>query len=417
VKHLWLLCFPFLFLPNFGFSRQTSFGVLEISDALIVPFIILLILAPSAKYEQRVFRLHPFLWIFLFWALLSTLSIPFRYEYVDDVPVLAGSCLKLSKLVLYVFAGILIARKLSNSKARAEWLWSLLGALFMLALGLLISRRNAGAQATDALEGYKSYNAIIVSVAILCSYITGLWIDNAGSGKWRRCAGLVVVFAVSSVLISASLSTHGRGGWLAFAIGFGYILAKRTQTAKTLAVVVILALASIAAYALLPNLQSLVDLTISPSEGAQLETVDDGARFSTWSHEAPKFLNAPLWGTGFYHRGEKSGLWETGSHNFFLQMFLETGIVGGSLIIAIFILAWWQAGITSVNRRQISVGTRAAIITAVAGGMSGEYYYGNVCVLVLFAIFAIAGSLPATEVVFLTNTERSKIMRWRHAAS
>ena len=41
---------------------------------------------------------------------------------------------------------------------------------------------------TDALEGYKSYNAIIVSIAILCSYIAGLWIDNLGSRKWRQSA-------------------------------------------------------------------------------------------------------------------------------------------------------------------------------------------------------------------------------------
>jgi hypothetical protein len=271
MKRLWLFYFPWLFMPNFGFSHVTGFGVLEISDWLIVPFVILLVIAPSARYEQRGVKLNPLLWGFLVWALLSTLSIPFRYEYLDDAPVLIGCSLKLAKLALYVVAGVLIAGKLSSSKVRGEWLWSLLGALIMLGLGLLASRGNVDAQPNDALEGYKSYNAVIVSVAILCSYITGLWIDDAGSNRWKRCAVGAVVFGMCSVLISASLSSHGRGGWLAFVVGFGYILFRKTQAGnlKTLAILAILGVSLFVAYETLPNLKSLVDLTISPSDDAQ----------------------------------------------------------------------------------------------------------------------------------------------------
>ncbi len=70
MKRLWLLCFPLLFMPNFGFSQQTPFGVLEVSDWLILPFIVLLVIAPSANYEQRISKLNPLLWGFLVWALL-----------------------------------------------------------------------------------------------------------------------------------------------------------------------------------------------------------------------------------------------------------------------------------------------------------------------------------------------------------
>jgi len=417
MKRLWLFCFPLLFMPNLGFSQKTAFGVLEVCDWLIVPFIVLLVIAPSAKYEQRVSKLHPLLWGFLVWALLSTLSIHFRYEYLDDVPILIGSCLKLARLVFYVVAGIFIARKLSDPAVRGEWLWSLLAALCMLSIGLLASSGDPGAQPTDTLEGYKSYNAIIVSVATLCSYIAGLWIDNVGSRRWRQCASIVVVFAVCSVLVSSSLTSHGRGGWLAFAIGFGYILLKRTQAVKTLTIIFTLGLASLVAYETLPNFKSLVDLTLSPSDDAPLQSVDDGARISTWAHEAPNLINAPLLGTGFYHRGGASGLWDTGSHNFFLQMFLETGIVGGILLIMIFALTWRQAGLTAIGRNKISLATRAALITAIVGGMSGEYYYGGVSVLVLFAAFAIAGSLPAVEVVYMTDNVRSQLVRWQRVAS
>jgi hypothetical protein len=98
-------------------------------------------------------------------------------------------------------------------------------------------------------------------------------------------------------------------------------------------------------------------------------------------------------------------------------MFLETGIVGGLLLLAIFALTWRQAKLTAISQNKISVATRAALITAIVGGMSGEYYYGGVSVLVLFAIYAIAGSLPAAEVVFLTDKARSQIVRWEQVAS
>jgi len=415
MKRIWLFIFPLLFMPNVGFSHRTDFGVLEVCDWLIVPFIVSLILVPSAVYEQRVAKLKPLLWCFLVWALFSTLSIHFRYEYLDDVPILIGSCLKLARLVLYVVAGILIARRLGDPKTRAEWTWSLLVALVVLSIGLLVSSGNPDAQPNDALEGYKSYNAIIVSVAILCSYIAGLWIDNVGSRKWRQCASIAIAFAICAVFISSSLSSHGRGGWLAFAAGFGYILWKRTQALKTLMIIFIVGVVSFTAYEVLPNFRSVVDLTLSPS--SELQSVDDGSRLSTWAHEAPKLIDAPLLGTGFYHRGGTSGLWDSGSHNFFLQMFLETGVVGGILVISVFVLAWRQAGLTAMSRNKIGVATRAASVTAIVGGMSGEYFYGGVGVLVVFAAFAMAGALPAIEVVFMTDKARSQIVRWRRVAS
>jgi O-antigen ligase len=397
VKRLWLFCFPLLFVPNLGFSQQTTFGVFEVSDWLIVPFLLLLMITPSSKYEQRVSQLNPLLWGFLICALLSTLSIHFRYDYLDDVPVLIGSCLKLGRLVLYVVAGILITRKLSDPEVRSMWLWSLLSALLMLSIGLLASRTDPGAQpvaqSSDSLAGYKSYNVIVVSVAILCSYIAGLWIDNVGSRRWGRLASAGIVFAGCAVFLSSSLTSHGRGGWVAFAAGFGYILWKRTQAVRTLAIIVMLGLASLTAYETLPTFKSLVDLTFSSAENSKSE-LDDGARLSSWSEEAPKFLNAPFLGTGFYHRGGNSGLWSTGSHNFFIQMFLETGVGGGLLVLLILAVAWHQAGLQVAARNRVSLATRAALFTAVAGGMSGEYYYGGTGVLVLFAVLAVVGSMP-----------------------
>ena len=98
-------------------------------------------------------------------------------------------------------------------------------------------------------------------------------------------------------------------------------------------------------------------------------------------------------------------------------MFLETGVVGGVLVIMIFALMWRQAGSAISRQAKITVATRAALITAIAGGMSGEYYYGNVSVLVLFAVFAMAGAGRLETVTRWASHPGLQIRHLRRATS
>ena len=420
MSRLWLLCFPLLFLPNLGFSYETQYGVLEVSDWVIGPFVLLLLIAPSVDHRQKISQVNLLLVGFLVWASLSTLSIHARYDYLDVAPVLIRCFGKLAKLALYAAAGVLISGKLISPRVRTQWLWSLLAAVAMLSVGLLLSINDQSTQMMDSVAGYKSYNSTIVAMAILGAYIAGLWIDNAASRRWLSAAMLVVGFAICSVFLSASMTAHGRGGWLALIVGCGYIFWKKTRRTRAFAILLFLSLAGSAAYKTLPNFKSLVDTTISSPDDTdtyRVSGVDEGARVTTWMHEAPKLINAPLLGTGFYHRGGPSGLWDTGSHNFFLQMFLETGVVGGVLVIMAFALMWRQSGSAAARQARISIATRAALITAVVGGMSGEYYYGNVSVLVLFAVFAGAGAGRLETVTRLVGNRALQIRSWQRVAS
>jgi O-antigen ligase len=392
---LWLFCFPLLFLPNFGLGHETPYGVIEVSDLVIVPFVLLLLIAPSIDQHHKISQVKLILLAFIVWASLSTVTIQARYDYLDAIPVLVTCSVKLAKLMLYATAGILISTKLISPGVRTQWFWSLLAAILMLSVGLILSINGERSEVMDNVAGYKSYNSIIISMVILLSFIAGLWIDNAASQNWRVAALTFGGFAIAAVLLSASLDAHGRGGWLALIIGCGYIVWKKTRRTKAFGIALLLGLMGFTAYKTLPNFKSVVDVTISSSDDdneSRVSGVDEGARVSTWEHEAPKLIDAPLLGTGFYHRGGPAGLWETGSHNFFIQMFLETGVVGGILVIMVFALMWRQAGSASSKRARISVATRAALITAIVGGMSGEYFYGNITVLVLFAVFACAGA-------------------------
>src|ERR1700678_1852768 len=167
VTKLWLFCFPLLFLPNLGFSHETTYGVLEMSDWVFGPFVLLLLLAPSVNRQQKISRVNVLLVSFLVWASLSSLSIQARYDYVDALPVLFGCFMKLAKLALYVAAGVLFSTKLVSFRVHAQWLWSILAAIVILTIGLLMSINSESTQLMDSVAGYKSYNSIIVSIAIL----------------------------------------------------------------------------------------------------------------------------------------------------------------------------------------------------------------------------------------------------------
>jgi O-antigen ligase len=119
-------------------------------------------------------------------------------------------------------------------------------------------------------------------------------------------------------------------------------------------------------------------------------------------------FRSPLLGTGFFHRGGESGIYATGSHNFFLQMFLETGLPGGILMLLIFLRMWKVSGSEIARDSGFTVPVRSALTAAIIGGMSGEYYYGGAGLVVLFLVYAACGSLPVTgrrvrSPVFLTQ--------------
>ena len=208
----------------------------------------------------------------------------------------------------------------------------------------------------------------------------------------------LIAAALCSIVISASLSHHGRGGWLALVIGYLYFLGRRTARVKAVSVALLVVLTAVIGYSTLPDFRSLVDSTFSPNfPEYSVSGIDDGARTFTWIHEASKLVNAPLLGTGFYHRGGASGLWDTGAHNFLIQMFLETGIIGGIFVVMIFVRMWYQAGSYVAIQQRAGIPTRAALIVAIIAGMSGEYFYGSASILVLFSIFGFVGALPAAR--------------------
>jgi len=393
-ERLWLYCLPLLVLPTLGQGRATAFGTLELSDYLIAPYLFCLFAASAPLYRRKVDGLTPSILALLAWAGLSTITIPLRYSYPSNDPLIF-SLLKLAKFMLYGCAGLMTARRLNGPEARRRFHWALL-AVACLAGGLyVLVRPLRSASHYDPASGFKSNNAVSVGLAILICYLAALCSARYGTRLWRRAALPALLLAAAGAFVSG-----GRGGWLAAGAGLFYIVVRHNRARTALSVAALSAVTVVVFYSLFPEFRQDVDRTLRPDPafvaryGAGPGGIDDGGRMRIWLYYAPRVLKAPLFGSGFFHRGDVAGHAFTGSHNFFLQMFLETGIPGGLMMIGLFAVVWKQAGSRRARAAGLSVPVRAALVAAVVGAMGGEYFYGGVTLLFLLFAYAPLGSLP-----------------------
>jgi O-antigen ligase len=401
-----MFCLPLLFLPNLGFGAKTAFGTVELSDLVILPYIALVLLAIRKQHRRILVQgTEPLMVAFLVWAAIATLSIPARYGYQTDYEVYFA-VLKLAKLALYSVAGVLTAKALARETTRYYFHWALLAAGCVVGGAYLLKPMPEANQFIpyeigQALDAYKANNVISALMAILGCYIAGLWMSGYGRVKWRQAAAVTLL-----ILTAGSMYTSGRTGWVAGLIGCGYVLWRVGVRSRVLIAAAALVVVILAGYWCVPDFQSEVDKTIRPTDEylnfmdsvqASEPGFNDGVRLHTWAHEAPKILDSPLLGTGFYHRGGATSLWTTGSHNFWIQMFLETGIVGGVLVLIIVFRMWQQAGSALARAARMEVPLKAAILAALVANMGGEYCYGGMTLLTLFLVYAPVASMPQIQ--------------------
>ena len=397
MRGLWLWLFPLLYLPNLGFASQTAFGTLEISDFLIGPYIVLVSLGVWRDQCQRSYsRLTPWLIGFVAVTLVSTLTIWLRFPGASDYAMIFG-LLKLGKLSLYGVAGVLTARALANPASRERYDWAVLGAGVVVAVALLFMPDEASRFASSSAQvGYRATNAVSVMMAVMLAYLVGRALVQVNGSGWHRAA----VWLLPLIALGFMLS-KGRGGWVAALVGLAYLF-YRFGVRRQVILVLVIGLTTVGvAYTQYPSFKEQVDMTLWPDEaylaryGAGVAGVDDGARLVTWEHEIKKLPDAPFLGTGFFHRGSVSGLWMTGSHNFWLQMLLETGLLGFGILCVAGWRMWNATREAPAWQLRLRLPVQAAFVTAFVGGLSGEYFYGGMVLFTLLAMYAPVGALPA----------------------
>lgn len=396
-KKIWLYLLPLLFLPNMGWAVATSFGVLQLNDFIVGPYIISVYLSGfKTKNRARMFKneLTYFIGAFLMWAVFSTLCSTFLSNY--SINELFFSLLKLAKLSLYGAAALLTISAISRSEHYRGFHWSLLGSLVVMSVSLLLDRFVFYQEFNPAFDAFQFYtdNTVSATMAILFSYLFALLVSGYGSKRWQLTAQVCLLISIFGFALS-----NGRGGWVAIISSLIYIF-YRLKMRRIIVSFSVFAISIAAAYSIFPQFQDQVDRTIAPDAYymSKYETdfmgIETGARWRYLKKEGSKVLNAPVFGSGFYHRGGDTGLDPDGSHNFFVQMFLEAGIVGGILTLAIFLVMWRQSGRRVVVLAGAELPAKAAILSAFVVGLSGEYFYGGMILFTLLLSYGIVGRLP-----------------------
>ena len=391
----YLFLLPLLYVPDLGFSRETPLGIIGPSDIVLVPLVLALLLGTSVRsgIPQAVRRL--FL-LFVATAILSTLLFWLLRPGAFGYSKLLFSLNKIGKFSAYAILGLLVARRIRSVRDAELIFKSLAVGSVILALGIIMTAITKWEPGTLLIKKdlfpYKASNQISV---VLASF--GVFYAILPRGADTRLRPRLILLAV---LYASMLLTGGRGGWFGALIGCAYVIYATTRNRNGYVASAILVVVATVMIVRLPAVRTRAEdvvVVVDPVSGEERWGLDDGARFDTWRHEGAKVLHAPLFGVGFFNRGQASGLWSSGSHNFYIQVALETGLVGLLVFFAMLLRIWRSVPLRAGPEvpgwlLQHDLAFRAGLVTACAASMTGEYFYGG---LVLGTLSMLYGTTVA----------------------
>lgn len=409
-RHLLIALIGAMYLPTFRNIGVTSMGSIETSDYLIFPAIFMM--AICARRRHRTISRPLFKWVVLFlvWSLLGSLLINPRYGYIGTSKFFF-SLVKLAKFTVYIFAGTFLWGNLQSSLNRNLNLHLLLITAHVSGWSLIILYILKDTSMYNFI-GYENTNANSVMISSTFCYLSALW---AGGFKSKRLKG-VILFTLLILLMGSFLS-KGRGGWISILVGGLYLVYKNKVISQRIVFVIALTLSTaIVMYHTSQQFnEQLNNIFMTDARYKRQMTraqagvagMDDGRRLTTWKEEGFHFVDAPFIGTGFFHRAGKTNLFNSGSHNYFLQIYLETGIVGGTLMLVIACLMWRLSNTAAARREQLNLPVRSALLAAFMGAMGGEYFYGGITLFNILLLFGAVGSLPQSKVYSFESDEIS----------
>ncbi len=389
MKNLWIWYMPLLFLPNLGLDNQTKFGALKITDYLIWPYLGLLFLAArqsTVRYDAVLLKYGKY---FMAWCGLGVLlMLVYYHEYRKPMLIFYFIGLKYSKFALYAIAGFYTARAICDREAIQKYHWALLLCMLITGIACLVGFR----ERNDFVDNvFEAANQISVILAMMLAYTIALLTADYGTANWRKAAMVCIAVSIAGIGM-----TGGRGGWIALIAGVAYVIFKQKLNYKTIAYFTVAPIGLLMLYNMNARFKKDWDRIFRQTDDgvniSNMINIDDGSRLGHLMSEGPKFVHAPFFGTGFFHRGGYTSLWKTGSHNFFVQILLETGIIGVYLLYTFLKRLWKTAGRSPVRYAKLSLAYRSMFIVAFLGGCSGEYYYGGRALLVFMIMYAPVGA-------------------------
>lgn len=385
-------CLPLiLFIPNLNLlGINTSFGSIEIIDLLIVPAILLLMIIDIKNSRRTVmFGVSKYITAFTIWLLFTIIIAYIRFDYFND-SFLQISVLKIANFFSYCVFAFLYYRNIPKSNVHQLMKVFTLTALLISSSVILVELKILLLTSDQYI--YSNQNVTSVALSILSILVLPILMKNRTSIR-KQLLGFAFIGFVSSALFLSG----GRAGAFGFIIGvLFYFIRHFTIQRKILSLGLGLLLLFIA-YNEIDDVKYEIDRTIFPSENqyrklrsydAGMFGIDDGKRLYGLTNNIKKVDNFPIAGAGYLNRTEETQLHYSGSHNYFLQIWLETGFIG--LTILLLIIYKVTKIVRTIRYKPIKIGVQLSLIVALLTGFTGEYFYSGEALMTLLLAIGIA---------------------------
>jgi len=145
------------------------------------------------------------------------------------------------------------------------------------------------------------------------------------------------------IIVCAIILTYSRGGFLGLcAVTIGFLVLKERNRGRHILLIV---LAALLFWSLAPDSYKNRILTISKEAQVDEKLGEYPGRLQAWIELLPKGMKNPVLGVGagcsIYIAGTERGDWVS-LHNSFLQVFLESGLIGFIFYVSIFLSQYKQ---------------------------------------------------------------------------
>jgi O-antigen ligase len=334
------------------------------------------------------------------------LSVLISFNRADSLPVAA---------VYLIFAAFyFVVRSVINTRQK------LLAAVSTLALGgLLVSAFGLWQYVTGNFtmadywideemfgEGVARIYSTLANPNMLGQYL--IFIVIIAFGMLYYMKGALMKLAAMGILGAAGLTmllTHSRGAWLGLIFAMGIFTLLRDRRLIILAVIALFAAPFVLPPEVITRFMSIGDLTETST----------WYRLSLWEGAVSVLRTFWLSGIGpgednfafIYHLYALSAAYTRHSHNFFLQVMIEYGVVGIVAVmaaVAVFAKRQMVAGVTHTSdsaRRTVAAVLLAGVAGFLLAGLMDHVWYN----LRLMAFFWVIIALGASQI---ENAE------WRH---
>lgn len=174
--------------------------------------------------------------------------------------------------------------------------------------------------------GYAGVNGLATFEAMAAAFLLGIY---AYTKKILRKLGILLVLATCGYCLLFSFS---RGGYLGFLVGLITVGLLKTRWFLVLAVVIVVGWQT-----LLPeSVQERITMTTADAADGQRFDSSSQERIDLWADAWNLFKRNPVTGTGFETYGHLGRLGYSDTHNYYVKVLAETGVVG--LLLYLFLL-------------------------------------------------------------------------------